>query len=154
MKLRITISKYHSWYFCQISLQIMLLPIQTQTQTNNQGLLPFISIFFFFFYRLCTYLRLVFTSDGVGVVSEVVGALMTWWKIGFVSGVISATESGERFRFFRLLYGLRRLCSAYVLLNTRLSESEQKRKDKLITMHFPTLCDRLVHLLLLATPST
>ena len=29
MKLRITILKYHSWYLCQISLQIMLLPIQT-----------------------------------------------------------------------------------------------------------------------------
>ena len=28
VKLRITISKYHSWYLCQISLQIMLLPIQ------------------------------------------------------------------------------------------------------------------------------
>ena len=28
MKLRITILKYHSWYLCQISLQIMLLPIQ------------------------------------------------------------------------------------------------------------------------------
>ena len=28
MKLRITISKYHSWYLCPISLQIMLLPIQ------------------------------------------------------------------------------------------------------------------------------
>ena len=28
MKFRITISKYHSWYLCQISLQIMLLPIQ------------------------------------------------------------------------------------------------------------------------------
>ena len=28
MKLCITISKYHSWYLCQISLQIMLLPIQ------------------------------------------------------------------------------------------------------------------------------
>ena len=27
MKLRITISKYHLWYLCQISLQIMLLPI-------------------------------------------------------------------------------------------------------------------------------
>ena len=27
MKLRITISKYHSWYLCQISLQVMLLPI-------------------------------------------------------------------------------------------------------------------------------
>ena len=27
MKLRITISKYHSWHLCQISLQIMLLPI-------------------------------------------------------------------------------------------------------------------------------
>ena len=30
MKLRITILKYHSWYLCQISLQIMLLPIQIQ----------------------------------------------------------------------------------------------------------------------------
>ena len=28
VKLRIAISKYHSWYLCQISLQIMLLPIQ------------------------------------------------------------------------------------------------------------------------------
>ena len=28
VKLRITISKCHSWYLCQISLQIMLLPIQ------------------------------------------------------------------------------------------------------------------------------
>ena len=27
VKLRITILKYHSWYLCQISLQIMLLPI-------------------------------------------------------------------------------------------------------------------------------
>ena len=28
MQLRITILKYHLWYLCQISLQIMLLPIQ------------------------------------------------------------------------------------------------------------------------------
>ena len=27
VKLRIAISKYHSWYLCKISLQIMLLPI-------------------------------------------------------------------------------------------------------------------------------
>ena len=27
LKLRITISKYHSWYLCQISLQIMILPV-------------------------------------------------------------------------------------------------------------------------------
>ena len=26
--LKLIISKYHSWYLCQISLQIMLLPIQ------------------------------------------------------------------------------------------------------------------------------
>ena len=32
MKLRITILKYHSWYLCQISLQIMLLPILTLLQ--------------------------------------------------------------------------------------------------------------------------
>ena len=52
-------------------------------------------------------LRLVFTSDGVGVwiVSGVVRALMTKWKskLGVVSGVISATESeseeSERFHF-------------------------------------------------------
>ena len=36
MILRITISKYHSWYLCQISLQIMLLPILThRLQTNK-----------------------------------------------------------------------------------------------------------------------
>ena len=36
VKLRITISKYHSWYLCQISLQIMLLPILThRLQTNK-----------------------------------------------------------------------------------------------------------------------
>ena len=27
LKLRITFSKYHSWYLCQLSVQIMLLPI-------------------------------------------------------------------------------------------------------------------------------
>ena len=32
MKLRITISKYHSWYLCQISLQIMLLPIPIRSR--------------------------------------------------------------------------------------------------------------------------
>ena len=30
MKFRITILKYHSWYLCQISLQIVLLPIQIE----------------------------------------------------------------------------------------------------------------------------
>ena len=30
MKLRITILKYHAWYLCQISRQIMLLPILNQ----------------------------------------------------------------------------------------------------------------------------
>ena len=42
VKLRITISKYHEWYLCQISLQIMLLPIQIAPQsifrTINRGL--------------------------------------------------------------------------------------------------------------------
>ena len=33
MKLRTTILKYHSWYLCQISLQIMLLPILIQFDT-------------------------------------------------------------------------------------------------------------------------
>ena len=36
MKLRITISKYHSWYLCQISLQIMLLPIQIRLLRNER----------------------------------------------------------------------------------------------------------------------
>ena len=48
---------------------------------------------------MLTHLRLVFTSDGVGVVSGVVRAL----KIGVVSGVIRVTESEseeqERFHF-------------------------------------------------------
>ena len=34
MKLRITILKYHSWYLCQISLQIMLLSILIIIQQN------------------------------------------------------------------------------------------------------------------------
>ena len=34
MKLRITISKYHSWYLCQISLQIMVLPIEIWKPLN------------------------------------------------------------------------------------------------------------------------
>ena len=37
MKLRRTISKYHSWYLCQISLQIMLLPIQIFCPYNSAG---------------------------------------------------------------------------------------------------------------------
>ena len=34
MKLRITISKYHSWYLCEISPQIM--PLLTQTQGTGE----------------------------------------------------------------------------------------------------------------------
>ena len=34
LSLRITISKYHSRYLCQTSLQIMLLPIQTSISVN------------------------------------------------------------------------------------------------------------------------
>ena len=36
VKLRTTISKYHSWYLCQISLQIMLLPIQIEKIRNSK----------------------------------------------------------------------------------------------------------------------
>ena len=36
MKLRITILKYHSWYLCQISLQIMLLPIRIDDKIIHQ----------------------------------------------------------------------------------------------------------------------
>ena len=49
VKLRITISKYHSWYLCQISLQIMLLPIRI--------LKPWIH-----FLRLCSLYRMAFTT--------------------------------------------------------------------------------------------
>ena len=35
MKLRIRISKYHSWYFCQISPQIMLLPTQISVRRSK-----------------------------------------------------------------------------------------------------------------------
>ena len=38
MKLHITISKYHLWYLCQISLQIMLLPIQMYFFVCNSNL--------------------------------------------------------------------------------------------------------------------
>ena len=67
-------------------------------------------------------LRLVFTSDGVGVgvVVGVIRELMTKWKskIGVVSGVISSTESeseeSERFHFLPIpvRLWLRRLWSS------------------------------------------
>ena len=38
VKLRITILKYHSWYLCQISLQIMLLPIQIKDEEGEDEL--------------------------------------------------------------------------------------------------------------------
>ena len=38
VKFRITILKYHSWYLCQISLQIILLPIQIIVTLVTQGL--------------------------------------------------------------------------------------------------------------------
>ena len=60
-----------------------------------------------------------------------------------VRGVISATEAEseelERFRFFRLS-----LRSAYDLVKTDCrSRIKQKRKDKPIKMHVPTICDWL-----------
>ena len=41
VKLRIAISKYHSWYLCKISLQIMLLPIQIYSSfpTSRENLI-------------------------------------------------------------------------------------------------------------------
>ena len=39
MKLRLTILKYHSWYLCQISLQIMLLPIQMTFEKQDSILM-------------------------------------------------------------------------------------------------------------------
>ena len=73
-------------------------------------------------------IQVFFTNDGLGV--------------GVVSGVVRVTESeseqSEHFHFFRLRLRLGRLRSAYNLVKTRL---KQKRKDKPITMHVPTLCD-------------
>ena len=63
-------------------------------------------------------LRLVFTSDEVGVVVGIVRELTTMWKskVGVVSGVISSTESeseeSERFHFFRFRLRLRHLWSS------------------------------------------
>ena len=37
VKLPTTILKYHLWYLCQISLQIMPLPIQTLNIPENSG---------------------------------------------------------------------------------------------------------------------
>ena len=64
-------------------------------------------------------LRLVFTSDRVGVISRVIRALMTWWKskIQVVSKVITVMESeseeSECFHFFRPRLRLRHLRSAW-----------------------------------------
>ena len=88
-------------------------------------------------------LRLVFTSDGVGVgvslPAEVLwGSFVTHsflpllrmrevlWKskIGVMSVTESESEESERFHFFRLRLRLRRLRSAYDLVKIRLSESE------------------------------
>ena len=41
VKFRITILKYHSWYLCQISLQIMLLPI---LMSRNYRCVKFVNI--------------------------------------------------------------------------------------------------------------
>ena len=51
---------------------------------------------------------------------------MTQWKskIGAISATESESEESERFHFFRLRLGPRRLRSAYDLVKTRLSESE------------------------------
>ena len=76
MKLRITISKYHSWYLCQISLQIMLLPIRI--------LKPWIH-----FLRLCSLYRRAFTTARK---PYRIWLLFTHKDTGF--GAISLTERG------------------------------------------------------------
>ena len=43
VKLRITILKYHLWYLCQISLQIMLLPIQIGQKISKVNIQNFVS---------------------------------------------------------------------------------------------------------------
>ena len=56
MKLRITILKYHSWYLCQISLQIMLLLIliwliNEGTIKNCHGELGSIIKYYYYLYH-------------------------------------------------------------------------------------------------------
>ena len=51
----------------------------------------------------------------------------------------SESEESERFHFFRLRLPLCPLRSAYDLVKTRCRSQKQKRKDKPITMHVPTL---------------
>ena len=80
------------------------------------------------------FIRMVFSSDGVGV--------------GVVSGVISVTESeseeSERFHFFRLRLRLRRLRSLLILRKPDCRSRKQQRKDKIITMHVPRFVIGLV----------
>ena len=64
----------------------------------------------------------------------------------------SESEESERFHFFQLRLRLRRLCSTYDLVKTRLLESAEVEG---LTNHnaHPRLCDWLVLLLLLRTPT-
>ena len=68
--LRITILKYHSWYLCQISLQVMLLPI------------------------LIWFVRLIGTTEGIVRISltEVLEVNFIWGKL-FVKYCIHSTCS-------------------------------------------------------------
>ena len=53
-QLRITILKYHSWYLRQISLQIMLLPIQIKKLTERLEIQNFPSKHFRIFHGMST----------------------------------------------------------------------------------------------------
>ena len=96
-------------------------------------------------------LRLVFTSNGVGVVVRVVRTLMTYWKskIRVLSGVLSSTESkweeSERFHFDRFRLRLRRLWSGDY------ESRKQKGKIQQITRPGIEHCDWFVLSLLLST---
>ena len=78
--------------------------------------------------------RLVFTSVGVGIVIEVT-----------LTSTGSESEESECFRFLPTPLMTPSLGSTYDLVKTRLSESAGgKRKDKLISMYAPKLCDCMV----------
>ena len=104
-------------------------------------------------------LRLVFTSDRVGVISGVIRALMTWWKskIQVVSKVISVMESeskeSECFHFFRPRLRLRHLRSAWSSENQIVRVGSRSGRINQSQCTFPRYVIDIVLPLLLPTPT-
>ena len=82
MKLRITILKYHSWYLCQISLQIMLLPILISWINIHYQR---INIWFNFFFQKAG--RIIFIMSNWSSTSILTNGTFTLhminWKVDF-----------------------------------------------------------------------